>query len=590
MTVPMKKVVKRMIKGFNIVSSRRRREAQRRMEPPVVQIISPQILPQAMASAPPKAEPKPETKVEAEGTYIPEFMFERKIRSGGIFGAEREVEKISFIYPLIPSKPAKGEPIFAYAKIYWDEKTSRYVYHVVEPQLTEKLRDILDKIRDLLEQKLDVDFRKLKRFEAEDYLHRHVEEIISNYNIRLTDNERIVLHYFIRRNFIGLNEIEPLMNDEQIEDISCDGVGIPVFVFHRNSKLGSVVTDVVFDNPDKLDSFVARMAQITGKSVSVVSPLLSGMLPDGSRVQATLATDIARKGSNFTIRKFTSKPLTPVHLLNYNTLDLKMLAYLWMAVDFGKSILVSGGTASGKTSLLNVLSLFIRPEKKIVSIEDTAELKLPHPHWVPQLARVPTSTEKKSGEIDMFDLLKESLRQRPDFIVVGEVRGQEAFVLFQEMATGHPSLATIHAENLPRLIDRLTTQPISLPAGLIEALDVAVFMGSTRYKDVQVRRVTEVVEITGFDRKANMPTFSQIFKWDAMTDKFLTTGKSSLIKSIAEENGIHEDRIIEELERRMLVLNWLREQNISEYQDIYNVLNIYYADAERVISTIKGEV
>ena len=318
--------------------------------------------------------------------------------------------------------------------------------------------------------------------------------------------------------------------------------------------------------------------------------MLNGALPDGSRIQATLATDIARKGSNFTIRKFTSKPLTPVHLLNYNTVDLKILAYLWMAVDFGKSILVSGGTASGKTTILNVLSLFIRPEKKIVSIEDTAELKLPHPHWVPHVARVAMSAEKKAGEIDLFDLLRESLRQRPDYIIVGEVRGPEAFVLFQEMATGHASLSTIHAENLPRLIDRLTTPPISLPGSLIEALDAVVFMSGTRYKDAQVRRVTEVVEITGFNRRTKLPEFNQVFKWDAMNDKFLTINKSFLLKSIAEEKGIQDQKIMEELERRMLVLNWMKERNTSEYEDVFQILNMYYNDPDRLISLIKGEV
>ena len=190
----------------------------------------------------------------------------------------------------------------------------------------------------------------------------------------------------------------------------------------------------------------------------------------------------------------------------------------------------------------------------------------------------------------MFDLLKESLRQRPDYIIVGEVRGAEAFVLFQEMATGHASLSTIHAENLPRLIDRLTTPPISLPAGLIEALDVVVFMGATRYKDMQVRRMSEVVEIVGFNRKTKLPEFNQVFKWDPMSDKFMSVNKSFILKSVTEEKGIKGERMVEELERRMLVLNWLKEQNISEYQDIYNILNIYYTDPERIISVIKGEV
>ncbi len=588
---PSKKVAQKLVKGYGLVSGRVKKAAKDAEVAPPVQAQA--GMPYAPPAAPPseiKGEVKIEGHVAIEGLQVPEFMFDRKIKAAGLYGTAAEGEKVFMIYPLVPVKPAKNEPIFAYARISWDSGTNRYVYQVVEPQLSEKMKGMVEKLRDLLEQKLEIDFRKLKRFEAEEYLHKQVEELVAAYNFKLMDNERKILHYYIRRNFIGLGEIEPLMNDDQIEDISCDGTGIPIFVFHRNPKLGSVVTNVSFKTPDELDSFVVRVAQISGKSVSVVNPLLNGILPDGSRIQATLATDIARKGSNFTIRRFTTKPLTPIHLLNYNTMDLKTLSYLWMAVDFGKSVLVSGGTASGKTSMLNVLSLFIRPDKKIVSIEDTAELKLPHPHWVPQLARVATATDKKPGEIDLFDLLRESLRQRPDYIIVGEVRGTEAFVLFQEMATGHASLATIHAENLPRLVDRLTTPPISLPPGLLEALDVAVFMSSTRYKEMQVRRVTEIVEITGFNRKTNTPEVNTVFKWDPMTDKFLSPSKSAVLKSIADAKGLSEQKILEELERRMLVLNWLKEQNIYEYEDIYNVLNLYYTDPERVISVIKGEV
>lgn len=584
-----RKIAAKLAKGYRIASGRQKEEAAKRAVIPAVQTVVPQIQMPAVEIKRVDAA-KTEEPVRPAGIEVPEFMFERKIRAGSIYGETGPLEKLSLTYPLIPSSPAKGEPVFAYVRILWDENLNKYVYNVMEPMLTEELKEMVEKIRDILEQRLNVDFLKLKKFEAEEYLHRQVEEVISYYNLKLSENERKILHYYIQRNFIGLDKLEPLMNDEQIEDISCDGVGIPIFVFHRNPKIGSIITNVTFDNAEELDSFITRMAQMAGKSISVVSPLLNGVLIDGSRVQATLATDIARKGSNFTIRKFTSKPLTPVHLLNYRTLDLKLLAYLWMAVDFGKSILICGGTASGKTSLLNVLSLFIRPEKKIVSIEDTAELKLPHPHWVPQVARVPVAVEKKAGEIDLFELLKESLRQRPDYIIVGEVRGPEAFVLFQEMATGHASLSTIHAENLPRLMDRLTTPPISLPEGLIEALDVLVFMGSTKYRDMQVRRITEVVEITGFNRTTKTPDFNQVFRWNPVDDRFLTVNKSFLLKSLADEKGIPEQRMIEELERRMLVLNWLREQNISEYQDIYNVLSIYYTDPDRVLSVIKGEV
>lgn len=534
-----------------------------------------------------KKPPLPPEKPKIEGFDIPVFV-PSKVRIGAI--KEEEKVPISISYPLIPGKPAKGEPVFAYADINWDPESHKYVYKVVEPEISDKLKELLVKLKELLEQKLDIDFSQLKKFEAVEFLHKTTDELLEYFGIKVSEDEKRILHYYIERDFIGLGKIEPFMKDSRIEDISCDGIGTPMFVFHRNPTLGSVVTNTLFDNASELDSFIMRLSQLCGKSISVASPLVGGSLPDGSRLQATLATDIARRGSNFTIRKFTEQPLTPIHLLNYNTLDVQILAFLWMLVDYGKSMIVSGGTASGKTTLLNVLSLFVKPEKKICSIEDTPELKLPHSHWVPHVARVPMAVEgtRKIGEVDLFDLLKESLRQRPDYIVVGEVRGKEAFVLFQEMATGHASLATIHAENTPKLIDRLTTPPISLPAALLASLDLIVFLLRVRHKERHVRRVNEVLEVVGVDLKTKRPITNRVFKWNALTDKFDICGKSILLKKISESTGLTEQQIKDELERRMFVLNWMKERNIADYRDVFNVFNVYYTYPERVLSVIKG--
>ncbi len=567
--------IRRAVRGYQILSSK---------NAPPGAVTSVNFPPMMMVES--KKEKAPAFDV-SKGIQLPRFL-PSQVKIGRI-EKEKQVP-ITLTYPLIPKKPAKNEPIFAYAQIYWDEKSNKYIYNLVEPKLSEKLTDILKNVKSLLEQKLDVDFTKLKKFEAKEYLHKNIEEVISYYEFKMTQDEKKVLHYYIERDFIGLGRIEALMNDEQIEDVSCDGIGIPIFIFHRNSNIGSVESNIKFDDSEELDSFIYRLSQLVGKSISVSSPLVGGALPDGSRVQATLATDIARRGSNFTIRKFTEVPLTPVHILQNNTLDIQILAYLWLAVEMGKSMLVSGGTASGKTTLLNVFSLFIRPEKKICSIEDTPELKLPHPHWVPAVARMSTSQEagKKIGEIDLFDLLKESLRQRPDYIIVGEVRGVEAYVLFQQMATGHPSFATIHAENLPKLVDRLTTPPISLPPSLLGSLDIVVFLFSTRYRDKQVRRVNEVVEIIGVDEDNGKPLTNTVFKWNAINDTFDISNKSMVLKKISESKGLSEEELKEELERRMLVLYWMKEKNISDYKDVFRVFNMYYSYPERVLSTIKG--
>jgi len=531
----------------------------------------------------------PEEK-ELLGIEIPDFKTKRVSKLG--LGEEEEITSFMTSYPLIPERPKKGEPVLAYTQIGWNERKGCYVYNVVQPTLSPRLKRSFMKVKRLLEEKLDVDLTKLQITEAKDYLQNQILQLLDYFEIRLTEDEKRILSYYIDKDFLGMGAIEPLMRDPDIEDISCDGVGIPLYIFHRNPFLGSIPTNLIFYGSEELDSYLIRLAQLCGQGISIIDPLLDGTLPDGSRIQGTLATDIARRGSNFSIRKFTKFPFTPTHILQYGTADIKTLAFLWFAIDYGCSILISGGTATGKTVFLNVLSLFIKPEMKIVSIEDTAELRLPHPHWVPHVARVPisTETEKRRGEIDLFDLLKESLRQRPDYIIVGEVRGKEAYVLFQQMATGHPSLATIHSDTLEKLTNRLVTPPISLPPSLLENLDLVVFLTKMKYKGKYVRKVKDVFEVVGFDIKEKRIKTNKIFRWDAIRDKTSIMNKSVTLHRIMERTGLTEKKLKEELKRRMLVLYWLLERNIRDYRDVARVMNLYYDFPERTIDIISGEV
>ena len=533
---------------------------------------------------------KPPKEPELEGIEIPAFSV-GKVSKAGLEEGE-EVTTFETTYPLIPERPTKGEPILAYTKIGWEPQKGCYLYQVTQPTLSPKLSELLVRIKGWLEEKLDVDLTKLKKKEASDYLRAQTLKLLDYFGIKLTETEKHTLFYYIDRDFFGFGVVEPLMRDSEIEDISCDGVGIPIYVFHRNPILGSIPTNIVFETTDDLDTYLVRLAQLCGQAVSVNDPLLSGTLSDGSRVQGTLATDIARRGSNFTIRKFTKYPFTPTHLIKYETVDVKTLALLWLAIDYGMSVLVSGGTATGKTVFLNVISLFIKPEVKVVSIEDTAELKLPHSHWVPHVARVPIATEvgKRKGEVDLFDLLKESMRQRPDYIILGEVRGKEAYVLFQQMATGHPSLATIHADSLERLTDRMITPPISLPASLMETLDLIVFLTKMKYRGKYVRKVESVYEVVGFDLKNKRLKSNLIFEWDPKVDKIITKNKSMILKKIVKKTGLSEKKMIDELQRRMAVLNWLEVRNIMDYRDIARVINLYYDFPDQVMDVITGEI
>ncbi len=501
-----------------------------------------------------------------------------------ISSEDREkMRNMKMMYPLIPSHPKKNEKVYAYARIGWDDKQNAMVYNVVEPHITPEDRKVVEDIKRELEEKLDVDFFRLGEIKAKELVMEEVKKIMSS--MHADKRKRDTLAYYTQRDIIGLGRIEPLMRDEDIEDVSCDGHGIPIYVYHRNPLLGSMITNIFFKDKDELDSFTMKLSQKCGKSVSVAEPLIDGSLQDGSRVQATLGTDIARRGSNFTIRKFTSSPLTPIHMLEYGTVDSTELAYLWLAMENRKSILISGGTATGKTSLLNALSLFIKPSLKIVSIEDTPELRLPHPHWVPEVARTPVSLGKETGDISLFDLLKESLRQRPDYIIVGEVRGKEAYVLFQQIATGHSGLATIHAASFDQLMDRLTTEPISLPPALIENIDIILFLTQVKIKDRYVRRMNEILELKGM--RGKRPETDVIFKWKPIQDVFEHKSKSLVMESISKVLGFTEKTLKDELTVRRSILEWMKDRKIFDYKDVAKIINGYYSDPDRVINLVQ---
>jgi flagellar protein FlaI len=523
-------------------------------------------------------------KVEAEkktvGVSITEPIGPIRIKE-----PEVDLREVNVVYTLIPS----GSDIpFAAANIKWSRRDSSLMYYVIEPVLSAVETDLLDKIKINLIEKLDIDFSKLRKEDARSYLKQRFEEAVNVMALSLPENKRRHILYYIERDFVGLGKIEPFMKDPNIEDISCDGVGIPIFIYHRNPLIASVKTNVFFNTAEELDIFVNKIAQRCGKNISIAQPLIGGTLPDGSRLQATLGTDIARKGSNFTIRKFTERPLTPVHLLKFKTLDARILSFLWIAIEYGRSILITGGVATGKTTMLNALSLFIKPELKIVSIEDTAELLLPHPHWVPSVARLPIAEieGKKLGEVDLFDLLRESLRQRPDYLIVGEVRGREAYVLFQQIATGHSSMSTIHADSIERLVDRLTTPPISLPASLIEALDLVIFVVRIKYGSSYVRRINNIYEILGFDREKNFPIVNEIFKWKASNDTFEAVNPSVVLNKISQQYGITVQSLQKEISNRIKILNWMCDNGIEDYLDVSKVVKVYYSNPEDVLNNV----
>lgn len=490
-------------------------------------------------------------------------------------------------YPLITN--AKTGKIMAEAKIYFNKNIGKFVYEVMEPPLTLQDKKMIRYLKRIIEYKIDVDFSKLDTQKAKDYLAKIINNILIEFGLKTDPTKIDIYRYYIERDFLGLGKIEPLLRDNNLEDISCDGIGIPVFVFHRDSRIGSIQTNIVFDKKTELDNFIIRLAQKCNKNISVAEPIVEGALPDGSRVHAVLGTDIARKGSNFTIRKFSKEPLTPITLMKYGSIDSKILAYFWLIIENKLSILVSGPTAAGKTSLLNALSLFIRPDAKIVSIEDTPELRLPHEHWVPEVERPGFGKyrgDKKTGEVNMFDLLKGALRQRPDYIIVGEVRGKEAYVLFQGMATGHAGLATIHADTIDKVIDRLITPPINLPASLLETLDTVVFVKGFRYKNKFTRRITNVFEIEGYNLKEEEVETRNVFLWSSEKDEFKPVKPSLKLKKISDLTGMSKQELIQEIINRVKVLDWMYENNINDFKRVGEIIKLYYYNKEGLLEFI----
>ena len=387
--------------------------------------------------------------------------------------------------------------------------------------------------------------------------------------------------YYIYRDFVGLGRIEPLMNDYFIEDIECNGMGVPVYVVHR--KYRNLKTDITFNTILELSNFVEKLAQKTGQYISYATPLLDGALPDGSRVNATYTEDISSKGPTFTIRKFTKVPWTPTQLIKLGSTSAEILAYLWLLIEHEQNVMIIGGTGSGKTTMLNGLTFFIQPEARIVSIEDTRELNLEHSNWLPAVARGGVGATnimgKKSGEVTLFNLLKESFRQNPDYVIVGEVRGEEAYVLFQGMASGHPSFGTMHADSVETMIKRLETPPINLSSSLVETMDVVLIMSNVKIGGKSTRRLREVVEVISVDDNGSAQT-NKPFVWDPKADTFVPTSQSYVFQEIVRASGVSYETLQMEFERRTRLLRELYKQDVFEFHNVQQIVNDYYKDPE----------
>lgn len=412
-------------------------------------------------------------------------------------------------------------------------------------------------------------FNKYLRF-----LHRKKQEI---QKIRLNQRELEAIKYLFVRDKIGLGVLESLIVDPYIEDISCSGMG-NVFVEHKIFK--SLKSTVTFSTFEELDEFVIRMAERVKKPVTYKNPIADATLPDGSRINIVFGRDVSKRGSNFTIRKFSEVPLSIFEIADFGTVNYQMLAYLYLIINNGMNVFVAGETASGKTSLINAITTFIPPMAKVVTIEDTPELQVPHKNWIREVVQSTKATDA-NGAVTMFDLLKAALRQRPNEIIIGEIRGVEGNIAFQAMQTGHSVMATFHAASVEKLIQRITGDPISVPKSYIDNLNVAVIMEMVKLPNGKFgRRVIGISEIVGWDSFSKSFNIVDAFRWNEATDSFDFTGYRTsyvLESKIAPMLGIsprNHQKIYSELEKRANVLAKLhKEKGVKGFYEVLEVLN-----------------
>lgn len=453
-------------------------------------------------------------------------------------------------------------------------------YVIIEPQMSKNDQTNFKVIKKLLISELDITLNSIKtKKDAARELKAKILELIKKYNMEIPTRTLSKITYYAIRDFVYLGKIEPLMRDHLIEEISCDGVNVPLYIWHREFE--SVPTNIIFQNDDELNNFVQKMSYVGGKHASLANPIVDAALPDGSRVNLTLGNEITKRGSTFTIRRFRADPITIVDLLHFKTISVQEAAYLWYTVENNSTMLVAGGTASGKTTLLNSLSSFIRPGQKIVSIEDTHELNLLHENWIPAVSRQ-NFTDGQIGEITQFDLLRAALRQRPDILIVGETRGREAYTLFQAMATGHGGFSSIHADSVEATLTRLVSSPMDVPKALIaNTLDLITLQLKLRIEDRSIRRIIKISEIQGLDEKTGEIKTHDIFRWNPKDDRHEYFGNSLVLGKIKEKTGVADDEMDYEIKKRKTALEWLVQNNIRGHKEVTQNILDFYSNSDR---------
>ncbi|MFQ5472090.1 MAG: type II/IV secretion system ATPase subunit [Dehalococcoidia bacterium] len=489
----------------------------------------------------------------------------------------------NYIYPV-------GNSVFAH--VLFDAKDARNWYVPIEPVILSNYDELMAIVEELLVDAVHKFTQPASNDEQREVLLHALDKVISvksqgslapsdgwqkpkaSKRISIGQIDLDAIRYLLLRDKVGLGILDGMILDPNIEDVSCAGLG-PVFIEHKVFK--ALKSTVIFDRHDDLDAFLRRTSERIKKPVTYRKPIVDATLPDGSRVNIVYGAEVSKRGSNFTIRKFTATPLSVMDVINGGACTYQMIAYLSIMIEEGMNLWVSGETASGKTTLLNALTTFYSGDSKIVTVEDTPEVQVPHPNWIREVVR---GAAGEASSVTMFDLLKAALRQRPNAIIIGEIRGEEGNIAFQAMQTGHAVMATFHAATVEKLIQRVTAAPILVPKSYMDNLNLVVIASAVKLPNGKLgRRVMSINELFGYDSVTDSFSFAEVFHWDPITDVHEFTGymNSYLLENkVAPARGIPPNqrrRIYQEIDRRAKVLEKLHTgSNITDFYELYKVL------------------
>ncbi|WP_246112344.1 CpaF family protein [Thermococcus aciditolerans] len=532
------------------------------------------LLGEIFSTAPPREEPKP----KAKSTSPPPSTLQDILSTFPPAEETKYVGKAEVLdaYGNVRILRVKGEPV--------------PIYEIRLPKLSREEEELLRLIKERAITELQIDPTAFPNPEERRRVFMNaIRKMLKSAAPHFSEGRIEVLADMIVQVMIGYGKLDPLVRDDNLEEVMVIGTNRPVYVWHR--RFNMCKTNIVFEEEKEILNIIERIAREVGRRIDQQSPLLDARLPDGSRVNATIPP-ISLDGPTITIRKFKKDPLTIIDLIKYGTMNTDIAALLWIFVDgLGvkpANVLVAGGTGSGKTTTLNSLGMFIPPSERVITIEDTAELQLPVEHWV-RLETRPPNVEGK-GEITMDDLVKNTLRMRPDRIIVGEVRGPEARTMFTAMNTGHDGcMGTIHANSARETIIRLESPPMSVPRIMIPALDIIIMQ--VRFhsrKKGTIRRITEIAEISGVEGESIQ--LNKLYKYDPAKDELVSTGvPSRTLNLLAHHTGMSVSELELEKEKRKIILDWMIERGIRSIEKVGYYIRQFYIDEESLLKKIEAE-